>query len=90
MKINKTRVIAAVSAVTLAAIAWRRNTIQESIAELSWRASAVLSFVLAWAGEGASSSMGYLDKHSSGVVALCTIIGLGFSTYFQMRNNKKN
>ena len=76
MKINKTRVIAAVSAVTLAAIAWRRNTIQESIAELSWRASAVLSFVLAWAGDGASSSMTFLNQNAQGVSALASIICL--------------
>lgn len=89
MKIDKARVIAAIAMVTTAIIVWRRNTIQETIAELSWRASAVLSFVLTWLGESASHGMGYLNNNSSGVAALCSIIGLGFSIYFQIRNSKK-
>ena len=89
MKIDKTRVIAALSLVVTAIIVWRRNTLQETIAELSWRASAVLSFVLTWLGQGASDGMTFLNHNAQGVSALASLVGLGFSIYFQIRNSKK-
>lgn len=61
---------------------------KEIVAEVTWKLSAALTLLLESLGHGASSGMDYLNTNAGGVGALCTIIGLGFSIYFQYKRSK--
>lgn len=92
MKLTKKWLAACLAAgsILLAAIAINaRASAREIVAEITWKLSAVTTFFLGSITQGAQDGMRYLNENSMGVSALCAIIGLAFSIYFQWKSSKK-
>lgn len=80
----------AAGTILLAAIAINaRASVKEIFFECMWKISTVMAFFLGSISTGAEEGMRYLNNNSMGVSALCAIIGLAFSIYFQWKSSNK-
>lgn len=66
-----------------------KASFKEICAEITWKLSTVMTFLLGYLGTGAEEGMRYLNNNSLGISALCGIIGLAFSVYFQWKSSNK-
>ena len=73
---------------TAVAIDFREGRMKELLAEVMWKFGALITLLLSYAGQGSQILLDYLGRNSSGITTLATLIGLGFSIYYQIKNNK--